>query len=117
MFRNILACLMLKMSLMLGKNWKCFFFSKKISQNLADQVVDQIADVDIENVAEDALDGIAAGIDAIGNIDTGAILDNAGDLIGDAVDAAQDAVDGILDSSEGKVAASCALTAVLFFIQ
>ena len=90
-----------------------FYFSKKISQNLADQ----ISDIDIGNVADDALDGIAAGIDAIGNIDAGAILDNAGDLIGDAVDAAQDAVDGILDSSEGKVAASCALTAVLFFIQ
>ena len=86
-----------------------FFFSKKISQNLAD--------VDVENVVDGALDGVAAGIDAIGNIDAGAILDNAGDLIGDAVDAAQDAVDGILDSSEGKVAASCALTAVLFFIQ
>ena len=90
---------------MLGKNWICFF-SKKISQNLADQ----IADVDIGNVVDGALDGLDAALDAIGNID-------AGDVIGDALDAAQGAVDGILDSSEGKVAASCALTAVLFFIQ
>jgi len=56
-------------------------------------------------------------LDAIGNIDAGDLLDNAVAGVGDAFDSVQDVVDGVLDSSEGTIAASCALTAVLFFIQ
>ena len=89
-----LACLMLKILLMQGKKSKKNIFSIQISQNIANQVAD-----------------------AVGDVDTGAILDNFVDGLDEAKDGALELINGFTENSEGKAAASCALTAVLFFIQ
>jgi len=72
----------------------------------------------------DAQDLIDAGqnianqvADAVGDVDTGAILDNFVDGLDEAKDGALELINGFTENSEGKAAASCALTAVLFYIQ